>query len=99
MPAMAPALPPVEPVPARRGEPHLLKRRAGWVLLVVVALGHLLAANELVEDRFGWGSGTKPMARIEVAFVRELAQEAPPTPAVDAAPAAKIGRASCRERV
>lgn len=88
MPAIAPALRPAEPVPARRGEPHLLKRRAGWVLLIVVAIGHLLAANELVEDRFGWGSGAKPMARIEVAFVRELAQAAPPTPAADAAPAA-----------
>lgn len=55
----------------------LLRRRSGWLLLGVITLLHLLAADELVSDRFGWGEGERPPARIEVAFVRELVQAAP----------------------
>ncbi|NRF66784.1 DUF3108 domain-containing protein [Aquincola sp. S2] len=67
----------------------LLGRRAGWGLLAVVTLLHLLAADELVSDRFGDGDASRAMARIEVAFVRELAQAAPPevAPPVRAKPA------------
>ncbi|MBI5259552.1 MAG: DUF3108 domain-containing protein [Burkholderiales bacterium] len=70
----------------------LLHRRAGWLLLGAVSLVHLFAMNELVSDRFGWGSGEKPTPRIEVAFVRELAQ-ATPAQAPAVAPAAAAQRA------
>ncbi len=56
-----------------------LQRRMGWLLLAAVVLVHMLTANELLADRFGWGAGSPAVARIEVTFVRELAQSAPPT--------------------
>ncbi len=64
--------------------PHMARHRPpwlhplGWLLLAAVTLAHVLASNELMADRFGWGSGSKSISRIEVAFVRELVQVAPP---------------------
>ena len=54
------------------------QRRGAWLLLALVMLAHLLGANQLMVDRFGWGAGEQAVSRIEVAFVRELAQTAPP---------------------
>lgn len=73
---------------ARPGAPvhPLLQRRSGWGLLVVVTIVHLLAADELVSDRFGEGDAARDMPRIEVAFVRELQQAAPPEAAPPPAP-------------
>jgi hypothetical protein len=70
-------------------------RRRGWLaLIVVVALGHLVTVDWLVEDRFGWGQGERAPPRIEVAFVRELAQAPAPvaTPPPPAAHAARRAR-------
>lgn len=69
----------------------LLARRSGWVVLVLIVALHLLAADELAGDRFGWGHGERPPPRIEVAFVRKLEQSAPPAlaPATAAATAAR----------
>ena len=74
-----------------------MQRRAGWALLAAVTLAHVLAANELATDRFGWGADShKPMARIDVAFVRELAQAQPAerAPVAAAAPATPAARAA-----
>jgi hypothetical protein len=60
----------------------LLRRRSGWVLLALVTLVHVLAVDELADDRFGWGAGEQAGPRIEVAFVRELEQAAAPVAAV-----------------
>ena len=61
-------------------------RRTWWALIAAVALLHLLTLDGLVEDRLGWGQGDKPPPRIEVTFVRELAQAAPPAVVARAAP-------------
>ena len=61
------------------------------MLLALVTLAHVLATNELLVDRLGWGAGATMVRRIEVAFVRELAQSAPP---VVAPPATTTRRAS-----
>jgi hypothetical protein len=55
-----------------------LKRPAGVALLVGVTLTHLWLSDELMEDRLGFGAGSRPMQRIEVAYVRELAVAPPP---------------------
>ncbi len=74
-----------------RGPGHpLLRRPSGWVVLALIVGVHLLVADELLSDRFGWGMGEKAPARIEVAFVREL-QQAAPVPV--AAPVPKAERA------
>lgn len=53
-------------------------RRRSWFALVAAVIGvHLAAVDELAADRLGWGKG-EPPPRIEVAFVRELAQSSPP---------------------
>ncbi len=58
-----------------------MARRGAWAgLLLGVCLGHLWMADTLVEDRFGWGQGERMPRRIEVSFVRELAQSAVPVP-------------------
>lgn len=62
-----------------------LRSRAGWLLLMAVALAHVLAADHLAADRFGLDAAQRAMARIEVAFVRELAPTAPPPRAPGAA--------------
>lgn len=82
-----------------------LRQPRGWLLLVIVAAAHVLGANEVLTDRFGWGSAKDGVSRIEVAFVRELAPTAPPpaagpsTAAVAAArvPAVASAPASNRE--
>ena len=61
-------------------------RRTWWALIAAVALLHLLTLDGLVEDRLGWGQADKPPPRIEVTFVRELAQAAPPAVVARAAP-------------
>lgn len=77
-----------------RGPGHpLLRRRSGWLLLAGVALAHLLAVGELASERQGWGAGDRPPARIEVAFVRELLQAAPPVPPPRPAPVVRPQRA------
>ncbi len=68
-------------------------RGAGWrwrhaALTLLVAAVHLLLLDEVVRSRLGEGSGQKLPARIEVAFVRALAQAAPPPEAPAPAPAA-----------
>jgi hypothetical protein len=72
-------------------------RRAGWwSLLVIVLLGHALAALWLQDNLIGWGAGDKPMPeRMEVAFVQALAQASPPPPPA-AAPRLAQKRARAR---
>jgi hypothetical protein len=71
-------------------------RRARWGLLLVVVLGvHAIGMLWLQERLVGWGAGEQPMpARMEVAFVRELAPAAPPAVVQRAAvrPQAAAGR-------
>ncbi|MBI3369356.1 MAG: DUF3108 domain-containing protein [Burkholderiales bacterium] len=64
-------------VPTRARHP-LLRRKSGWLLLAIVTLVHVVAVDQLAVDRFGWGVGDRSAPRIEVAFVRELNQSAPP---------------------
>ncbi|MEK8049860.1 DUF3108 domain-containing protein [Ideonella sp. DXS22W] len=62
-----------------------------WVraaLTLSVATVHLLLLDEVARSRLSDGAGHKLPARIEVAFVRELAQAAPPPEAPAPAPAA-----------
>jgi hypothetical protein len=68
-----------------RGHP-LLRRGSGWALVGVVSILHLLAVNQVAQETLGWGEREREVPRIEVAFVRELQQAAPPT--VAPAPAA-----------
>lgn len=68
-----------------RGHP-LLRRGSGWALVGVVSILHLLAVNQVAQETLGWGEREREVPRIEVAFVRELQQAAPP--AVAPAPAA-----------
>jgi hypothetical protein len=58
-----------------------LSRRAGWALLLAAVLAlHLSGVAWLQERLAGWGAGEQALpARMEVAFVRELAPAAPPT--------------------
>jgi len=77
--------------------PWLASRRARWIaLLVAVVLVHASAVLWLQEHLVGWGAGEQPMpARMEVAFVKELAPAAPPAaaaPRVRASPKAAPGR-------
>lgn len=59
------------------------QRRLGWLaLLLGVIVAHLWVADAVVEDRFGWGQGERMPRRIEVTFVKELAQAAAAAPAV-----------------
>lgn len=76
-----------------RGHP-LLRRGSGWALVGAVSLVHLLAVNQVASETLGWGRRDQDVPRIEVAFVRELQQAAPPAvaPAV-ATPAPKPERA------
>ncbi len=57
-------------------------RHASGVLLalaVAVLLAHLWLASAVLEETLGWGSGdASSLRRMEVSFVRELAQAAPP---------------------
>lgn len=77
-----------------RGPGHpLLRRRSGWVLLALVTLVHVLAVDELADDRFGWGANERAGPRIEVAFVRELEQAAPPVAVAVTKPAPPVQRA------
>ncbi|MED5619474.1 DUF3108 domain-containing protein [Ideonella sp. BN130291] len=67
------------------------RRRAAWLLLLLAVVSlHGWVTDELAEDRFGWGAADSSPTRMEVAFVRELAQAAPPAgaqaPAVARAP-------------
>ena len=70
-------------------------RRAGWcALLLVVLIGHSLAALWLRDNLVGWGDGDQPMpARMEVAFVQVLQAAAPP-----AAPVARSVRKAAKAR-
>lgn len=70
---------------ARRGPGRRWVRAA--LTLAVVAV-HLLLLDEVARSRLGDGTGRQLPARIEVAFVRELAQAAPPPEAPAPAPAA-----------
>lgn len=57
------------------------RRRRGLALVglvLVVAAAHLWLTQQLVSASAGWGAAPRPPARIEVAFVRELQQQAPP---------------------
>jgi hypothetical protein len=78
----------------RRGHP-LLRRGSGWALVGAVSVLHLLAVNEVAHETMGWGQKANDVPRIEVAFVRELQQAAPPAvaPVVVPAPAPKPERA------
>jgi len=61
-----------------------------WLLALPVAALHALLAMWWPADRFGLGDGTQVPARIDVAFVRELA---PTAPAAVPAPATRVLRA------
>ncbi len=69
--------------PAR---PSLLRRPGVLALALLVTAAHLWLADQLMEDRLGFGDSKSAIRRIEVAYVRELAVA--PTPAPVAAPAA-----------
>jgi hypothetical protein len=69
----------------QRGHP-LLRRGSGWALVGAVSIVHLLAVNQVANETLGWGERERDAPRIEVAFVRELQQAAPPV--VAPAPAA-----------
>jgi hypothetical protein len=77
-----------------RGHP-LLRRGSGWALVGAVSVLHLLAVNQVAHETMGWGRSAHDVPRIEVAFVRELQQAAPPAvaPVVVPAPAPKPERA------
>jgi hypothetical protein len=77
-----------------RGHP-LLRRGSGWALVATVSVLHLLAVNQVASETVGWGRPDQDIPRIEVAFVRELQQAAPPAvaPVVAPAPAPKPERA------
>jgi len=59
---------------------------AALALLLGVTLAHLWASNRLAESRIGLGAADTAPRRIEVAFVRELAQRDPPLAAPAPAP-------------
>jgi hypothetical protein len=67
---------------------RVVSRRARWTLLLAAVLGlHLAGVSWLQERLVGWGAGELAMpARMEVAFVRELAPAAPPAVAPRPAP-------------
>jgi hypothetical protein len=70
--------------------------RRGTVLLlltVLVTILHLLLASQLPESRLGSGAADTRPKRLEVSFVRELAQAAPPVVAPTPAPTAPRKRA------
>src|SRR5688572_13826260 len=83
-----------QPAPgfASRGHP-LLRRGSGWALVGAVSLVHLLAVNQVASETLGWGDRERAVSRIEVAFVRELQQAAPPSVAPVPAAAPKSDRA------
>lgn len=83
-----------QPAPgfALRGHP-LLRRGSGWALVGAVSVVHLLAVNQVANETMGWGERERAVPRIEVTFVRELQQAAPPTVAPVPAPAPKSDRA------
>ncbi len=66
-----------------RGPAQPRRRRAlAWLLvLLAVVLAHGWLTEQLVEDRIGWGAADQAPARLEVAFVKDLQQSAPPTQA------------------
>jgi hypothetical protein len=76
---------------ARRLSRGALRRRVGWVLLVIgVTLLHALVTRELAQSRAQWAITEKAAPpRLEVAFVRELAPTAPPKPTPKARPKAR----------
>lgn len=63
-------------------------RRLAVALAVVllVSAGHWWVGGRLLDSRLGWGADETPVARMDVAFVRELTPTAAP-PAVPAPPA------------
>jgi len=64
------------------------RRRVAYALLVVaVALGHWIVANEIAQDIAGWGHAARMPEKFKVTFVREIKPQAPP--AVVAAPRPK----------
>jgi len=72
------------------------QRGALALLAAVVAAAHVWLADEALDTQFGWGAAKdKRPARIEIAFVRELAPAVPPPPA----PAAPVPRARPRPQV
>jgi hypothetical protein len=78
--------------PLSRASP--LQRPAGMALVVGVTLVHLWLGDELLEDRFDFGSAQQAMRRIEVSYVRELAVAPPPAaPAPAPRPAPRPRRA------
>jgi hypothetical protein len=63
--------------------PHSRARaRAWWAVVLGVMLAHWLVGHELASTIAGWGAGDEMPARLEVAFVRELAPAAPAPPPV-----------------
>ena len=58
--------------------PQGRRRAAALALLLAVTLAHLWVSNRLAESRIGLGAADTAPRRIEVAFVRELAQSNPP---------------------
>ena len=71
----------------------LLRRGGGWALVGVVSVVHLLAMNQVARETMGWGAREREVPRIEVAFVRELQQAAPPVAAPAPAAPPKAERA------
>lgn len=57
-----------------------------WLLAPLVLAVHLVLLQQVADSRLGWGEGDRTPPRIEVAFVRELAQEAPPAAAAPPPP-------------
>jgi hypothetical protein len=65
----------------------LLRRGGGWLLVGAVSVVHVLVVNQVASETMGWGERERDVPRIEVAFVRELQQAAPPTVAPVPVPA------------
>ena len=67
-------------VPPTGLSPHRsATRSAAWLALIVgVAVVHGLAMDQVADAQIGWGHSNQPPPRMQVTFVKELAQAAPP---------------------
>ena len=57
----------------REGAPHRIGRRVAWIgVVILVAVGHLVATRELVDRMADWDAARAMPKRIEVAYVRTI---------------------------
>ena len=82
---------------ARAGAPHRhpIGRRVAWTgVLIVVVVAHLVATRELAERMADFNASQAMPQRIEVAYVRTIEPEAPPTVSAPVAPPPPARRAA-----